>query len=59
VVASGNIDLKGIRAPEECILGKNYTWFLEELEKKNIYIKEKLSPSEADAQPVEEIVRLN
>ncbi|HET9914818.1 MAG TPA: saccharopine dehydrogenase C-terminal domain-containing protein [Anaerolineales bacterium] len=59
VVASGNIDLKGIRAPEECILGKIYTWFLEELEKKNIYIKEKLSPSEADAQPVEEIVRLN
>lgn len=59
VVASGNVDLKGIRAPEECILGKNYTWFLEELEKKNIYVKEKLSQSEEDAQAVEKFARLN
>ena len=38
------IDLKGIRAPEECIMGENYTWFLEELQKKNITIKEKVYP---------------
>lgn len=43
VVALGKIDLKGIRAPEECILGENYKFFLDELEKKNICIKEKVS----------------
>jgi saccharopine dehydrogenase-like NADP-dependent oxidoreductase len=42
VVASGKIDLRGIRAPEECILGENYQWFLEELEKKDICIKERV-----------------
>jgi hypothetical protein len=38
------IDLKGVRAPEECILGENYTWFLDELKAKNITIKEKVYP---------------
>jgi saccharopine dehydrogenase-like NADP-dependent oxidoreductase len=42
LVASGRIDVKGIRAPEECISGENYKWFLEELEKKDICIKEKI-----------------
>jgi lysine 6-dehydrogenase len=41
LVASGKLDLKGIRAPEECIFGENYKYFLEELERKNITIKEK------------------
>jgi lysine 6-dehydrogenase len=52
LVASGRIDLKGIRAPEECVVGDNYTWFLQELKKKNITIKEKCSPVEAGNQPV-------
>ncbi len=43
LVASGKIDLKGVRAPEECIVGKNYEWFLEELEKRDICIKEKIT----------------
>ncbi len=42
LVASGKIDLKGIRAPEECVTGENYDWFLEELEKRDICIKEKI-----------------
>ncbi len=42
LVASQKIDLKGIRAPEECITGENYTWFLEELDKRNICIREKI-----------------
>lgn len=44
LVASGKIGMKGIRAPEECIVGENYKCFLEELEKKNITIKEKFFP---------------
>lgn len=40
LVASGKIDLKGIRAPEECVTGESYKWFLGELEKRNICIKE-------------------
>jgi lysine 6-dehydrogenase len=43
LVASGKIDLKGVRAPEECVVGENYKWFLEELKKKDITIKEKVS----------------
>ena len=41
LVASGKISLRGICAPEECIAGDNYTLFMEELEKKDIIIKEK------------------
>ena len=44
LVALGKINLTGIRAPEECVLGENYNWFLDELEQKNITIKEKSSP---------------
>ena len=44
LIAFGKTDLKGIRAPEECILGENYKWFLAELEDKNITIKEKSHP---------------
>jgi saccharopine dehydrogenase-like NADP-dependent oxidoreductase len=57
VVASGKIDLKGIRAPEECIAGENYKFFLEELEKKNIYIKEKFSTSEENTRQVGELMQ--
>ncbi len=46
LVASGKIDLRGVRAPEECIAGENYKWFLEELEKKDICIKEKIKSAE-------------
>lgn len=42
LVALGKVDLRGIRAPEECIAGENYQWFLAELEKKDICIKEKI-----------------
>jgi saccharopine dehydrogenase-like NADP-dependent oxidoreductase len=41
LVASGKIDLRGIRAPEECICGENYTWFLEGLAARDIHIAEK------------------
>ena len=47
LVASGRIDLRGLRAPEECVLGDDYEWFLKELKKKDISIKEKISPAEA------------
>jgi saccharopine dehydrogenase-like NADP-dependent oxidoreductase len=53
LVGLGRTDLKGIRAPEECIRGGNYLWFLEELLEKNITIKEKSSPIlEKELQPV-------
>jgi saccharopine dehydrogenase-like NADP-dependent oxidoreductase len=57
VVASGKINLKGIRAPEECIAGENYKFFLEELEKKNICIKEKFTPSEENTRQVGELMQ--
>ncbi len=44
LVGMGKIDMRGIRAPEECILGENYAWFLEELRQKDITIKEKAYP---------------
>jgi saccharopine dehydrogenase-like NADP-dependent oxidoreductase len=49
LVGLGKVDLKGIRAPEECISGSNYAWFLEELADKNITIKEKIQPVEENA----------
>jgi lysine 6-dehydrogenase len=50
LVASGKLEQKGIRAPEECIFGENYRWFLDELEKKNILIKEKWSTVQQSAE---------
>jgi saccharopine dehydrogenase-like NADP-dependent oxidoreductase len=44
LIGLGKVDLKGIRAPEECVLGENYQWFLNQLVEKNITIKEKFSP---------------
>lgn len=44
LIGLGKVDLKGVRAPEECVLGENYQWFLDELVEKNITIKEKFSP---------------
>jgi len=49
LVASGKIKLTGIRAPEECVLGEHYDWFLKELEKKKIFIKERFTPTEVKA----------
>lgn len=43
LVASGRIPLTGIRAPEECVHGDDYDWFMGELKKRNITIKEKIS----------------
>jgi lysine 6-dehydrogenase len=52
LIALGKTDLKGVRAPEECIFGENYDWFMEELADKNITIKEKISlVGEAELQP--------
>lgn len=51
LVAAGRVDLKGIRAPEECVVGDNYTWFLEELKKKDITIQEKFQALEAGTEP--------
>jgi len=34
LIGMGKIDLTGIRAPEECIAGENYLWFLDELKKR-------------------------
>jgi lysine 6-dehydrogenase len=48
LIASGKLDMKGVRAPEECIFGENYRWFLEELEKKNITIQERCSVLQRD-----------
>jgi lysine 6-dehydrogenase len=55
LIGLGKVDLKGIRAPEECILGENYTWFLEELMDKNITIKEKIFPVQEGTNPVGEL----
>lgn len=44
LIALGKIDIKGVRAPEECVQEENYQWFLEELRDKNITIQEKISP---------------
>ena len=53
LIGLGRTDLKGIRAPEECIRGENYLWFLDELLDKNITIKEKSCPIlETELQPV-------
>jgi saccharopine dehydrogenase-like NADP-dependent oxidoreductase len=54
LVASARTDLKGIRAPEECVVGANYPWFLEELKKKDITIKEKVSSVEVGNEHVKE-----
>ena len=42
LLGMGKIDLTGIRAPEECITGENYTWFLDELKKKILPSKRNL-----------------
>jgi lysine 6-dehydrogenase len=44
LIGMNKVNVKGIRAPEECVTAENYTWFLEELREKNITIKEKAYP---------------
>jgi lysine 6-dehydrogenase len=48
LLASGRLDLTGIRAPEECVFGENYGWFLEELKRKKITIQERCSIGQGD-----------
>ena len=43
LVAGKKIKLTGIRAPEECVTGANYQYMLDELEKQDIHILEKVS----------------
>jgi lysine 6-dehydrogenase len=43
LVAGKKIALTGVRAPEECVIGTNYTFMLDELELSDIHIKEKVS----------------
>ena len=45
LVASGRIGLRGIRAPEEVVAGSDYDWFMDELKKKDITIKEVVGPA--------------
>jgi hypothetical protein len=40
-------------------VGANYNWFLEELEKKNICIREKVSPLAESAGQIGEVVGSN
>jgi len=44
MVAAGRFNQRGIRAPEECVVGDVYPLFMEELKKVNITINEKISP---------------
>ena len=43
LVAGKKIALTGVRAPEECVRGINYSFMLDELELSDIHIKEKVS----------------
>jgi lysine 6-dehydrogenase len=43
LVAGRKINLTGVRAPEECVTGKNYKSMLDELKLSDIHIKEKVS----------------
>ncbi len=45
LVATRRVAVRGIRAPEECVTGKDYTWFMDELKKKDITIKETICPA--------------
>ncbi len=45
MVGAGRFAQRGIRAPEECVVGENYPLFMEELKKVNITIGEKISPA--------------
>jgi saccharopine dehydrogenase-like NADP-dependent oxidoreductase len=42
MIGAGQIDLRGIRAPEECFTGKNYQALLAELEACDIQIAEEI-----------------
>ncbi len=43
MVAAGRFEQRGIRAPEECVVGDNYRLFMKELKKVNITISEQIS----------------
>ena len=45
MVGAGRFDQRGIRAPEECVVGENYPLFMEELKKVNITISENILPA--------------
>jgi lysine 6-dehydrogenase len=42
MIGGGRFDQRGIRAPEECVVGDNYALFMKELKKVNISISEKI-----------------
>ena len=42
MVGAGRFPQRGIRAPEECMIGDNYAYFMKELKKVNISISEKI-----------------
>jgi len=43
MIGAGRFEQRGVRAPEECIVGENYRLFMKELKKVNITISEKIS----------------
>jgi lysine 6-dehydrogenase len=42
MIGAGRFSQRGVRAPEECVVGENYALFIEELKKVNITISEKI-----------------
>jgi lysine 6-dehydrogenase len=42
MIGAGRFSQRGVRAPEECVVGENYALFNEELKKVNITISEKI-----------------
>ncbi len=43
MIGAGRFEQRGVRAPEECVVGENYRLFMKELKKVNITISEKIS----------------
>ena len=47
MIGTGRINLRGIRAPEECFIGENYQFLLDELDACDISIAEDIHTIEA------------
>lgn len=43
MIGAGRFEQRGVRAPEECVVGENYRLFMKELKKVNITISEQIS----------------
>ena len=48
MIGTGKIDLRGIRAPEECFVGENYQFLLNELSACDINIAEDIQTIEVE-----------